>query len=239
MPKHPLHPTHPGSQPHIERLRAMCLALPEVTEKLAWGAPTWRVGGRLFAQLADHHHNNPHLAVWLAAPPGAQEALIEAEPGRFFRPAYVGHLGWVAAILDERSDWEMVAAVVRQAHREAASKLPARRRAAILAAEASDAAEASASPAARAGVKRRRPAVKKQQQPAVKKQAAAKKQQRPAAKKQQQRPAAKKQAASKKQQQPPAAKEKQQPPASKKKQQPPAAKQRASSAATPAARRRR
>ena len=133
MSTHPLHPTHPGSAAHVARLRALCEALPEVTEKIAWGTPTWRVGGRVFAQLADHHHGNPHLAVWLAAPDGAQQALIEAEPERFFRPAYVGHLGWVAAILDEDSDWDMVAAVVGQAHRVTACKLPQRRASAILA----------------------------------------------------------------------------------------------------------
>lgn len=134
MSTHPLKKIGAASRPYVERLRGLCMALPEVTEKLAWGTPTWRVGGRVFAQLADHHHGNPHLAVWLAAPEGAQAALIEAEPARFFRPAYVGHLGWVAAILDEGSDWEMVEAVVRQAHRVSAAKLGKQQAARILAA---------------------------------------------------------------------------------------------------------
>jgi hypothetical protein len=155
MSNHPLHPTHPGSARHVERLRALCLALPEVTEKIAWGTPTWRVGGRVFAQLADHHHGNPHLAVWLAAPEGAQQALIEAEPARFFRPAYVGHLGWVAAILDEAADWAMVEAVVRQAHGVSARKLPQRKAAAILAAvEATPAAPAKKAAAKKAPAKK-------------------------------------------------------------------------------------
>ena len=58
----------------VERLRRICSALPEVTEKVAWGEPTWRVRGRLFAQLDDHHHGADHLAVWLPAPLGEQEA---------------------------------------------------------------------------------------------------------------------------------------------------------------------
>lgn len=123
MSSHAIKQFGPGSKGLIERLRRLCLALPDVTEKMAWGAPTWRVGGRLFAQLADHHHGNAHLAVWLAAPDGAQQALIEAEPTRFFRPAYVGHLGWVAAILEEDSDWDMVAMVAMQAHAEVVKKL--------------------------------------------------------------------------------------------------------------------
>ena len=58
----------------IARLRAICLALPDTTEKLAWGEPTWRVRERLFAQLDNHHHGAEHLAVWLPAPLGEQEA---------------------------------------------------------------------------------------------------------------------------------------------------------------------
>ena len=134
MSNHPLHPTHPGSKRHVERLRAISLGLPEVTEKIAWGTPTWRVGGRVFAQLADHHHGNPHLAVWLAAREGAQEALIEAEPERFFRPAYVGHLGWVAMILDGDTPWAMAEAVVQQAYRATVDKLSKRKAAELLAA---------------------------------------------------------------------------------------------------------
>lgn len=152
MSTHPLKKIGPASRPHVERLRAICMALPEVAEKIAWGTPTWRVGGaagRVFAQLADHHHGNPHLAVWLAAPEGAQQALIEAEPSRFFRPAYVGHLGWVAAILDEQADWQMVEAVVRQAHRVSAAKLGRKQAAMILAmaGEATPAKKPRATPA--------------------------------------------------------------------------------------------
>src|SRR5262245_40466493 len=74
----------------IERLRKICLALPEATEKIAWGEPTWRAG-KLFAQVDTHHHRADHVAVWLPARPGLQEALVEEDPARFFRPPYVGH----------------------------------------------------------------------------------------------------------------------------------------------------
>jgi hypothetical protein len=101
----------------IERLRRICLALPETSEKEAWGEPTWRVKGKMFAQLDDHHHGAPHRSVWLPMPMGVQETLIEADPERFFRPAYVGHKGWVAVVLDGKPDWEMVAELVREAYR--------------------------------------------------------------------------------------------------------------------------
>ncbi|HEU4369108.1 MAG TPA: MmcQ/YjbR family DNA-binding protein [Methylomirabilota bacterium] len=101
----------------LDRLRAICLALPETTEKLAWGEPTWRVRGRLFAQLDDHHHGADHLAVWLPAPLGEQEAMIFTDPERFFRPPYVGQRGWVGMRIDRRPDWTLVATLVGQAYR--------------------------------------------------------------------------------------------------------------------------
>src|SRR5918995_6922806 len=75
-PTTPRRPRRPSGRTPVERLRAICLALPETTEKLAWGEPTWRVRGRLFAQLDDHHHGTDHLAVWLPAPLGEQEAMM-------------------------------------------------------------------------------------------------------------------------------------------------------------------
>lgn len=100
----------------IARVRKLCLALPEATEKLAWGEPTWRVRDRLFAQFDDHHHGSPHVSLWLPAPLGTQEALISADPERFFRPPYVGHRGWVAVVLDGRPDWGLVADLIEQAY---------------------------------------------------------------------------------------------------------------------------
>jgi hypothetical protein len=104
----------------LDRLRAICLALPETTEKLAWGEPTWRVRGKLFAQLDDHHHGADHLAVWLPAPLGEQEAMVFADPVRFFRPPYVGSRGWVGVRIDRRPDWTLVRQLVQQAYRQVA-----------------------------------------------------------------------------------------------------------------------
>ena len=104
----------------VDRLRAICLALPEATEKVAWGEPTWRVKGKLFAQLDNHHHGADHLAVWLPAPLGEQESLVFLDPQRFFRPPYVGSRGWVGVRIDGRPDWKLVASLVQQAYREVA-----------------------------------------------------------------------------------------------------------------------
>ena len=112
----------------LSRLRAICLALPEASEKVAWGEPTWRVRNRLFAQLDDHHHGAEHLAVWLPAPLGEQEALIALDPSRFFRPPYVGPRGWVGVRIDGRPRWSQVAMLVKQAYCHVAPARKKRRR---------------------------------------------------------------------------------------------------------------
>jgi predicted DNA-binding protein (MmcQ/YjbR family) len=112
----------------VDRLRAICLALPDTTEKVAWGEPTWRVRGRLFAQLDDHHHGAEHLAVWLPAPLGEQEALVQKDPARFFRPPYVGPRGWVGVRIDGRPNWAQVMTLVEQAYRQVAPRVGRRRR---------------------------------------------------------------------------------------------------------------
>ncbi|ADB33602.1 conserved hypothetical protein [Kribbella flavida DSM 17836] len=107
----------------LERLRALCLALPEVTERLSHGEPTWFVRGRkTFVMFANRHHDD-RVGCWCAAPEGAQEELLATDPERFFRPPYVGHRGWVGVYLDvEDVDWDQLADVVRDAYRQVAPK---------------------------------------------------------------------------------------------------------------------
>jgi len=107
----------------VERLRMICLALPEAMEKPSHGEPTWFAGkGRVFATLDDHHHRSEHVSVWLPLPLGAQETLIDRDPRRFFRPPYVGGQGWVAVVLDAEPDWGSVERLVRQAYLHVATR---------------------------------------------------------------------------------------------------------------------
>ncbi len=111
----------PSDPDKIERLRQICLALPEVTEKMSHGEPSWFVGGKQFITSADHHHDD-RLSAWCAAPEGAQEMLVKAAPLRFFRPPYVGNRGWVGVYLDIVVDWEEVGIIVERAYRRVAPK---------------------------------------------------------------------------------------------------------------------
>jgi predicted DNA-binding protein (MmcQ/YjbR family) len=99
-----------------ERLRKVCLALPEANERVSHGEPTWFAGkGKVFAMLDNHHHGAEHLSVWLPMPRGVQESLIAAEAERFFKPPYVGPRGWVGVVLDTKPDWKRVTQLVRDA----------------------------------------------------------------------------------------------------------------------------
>ena len=101
----------------IAKLRRLCLALPEVTERLSHGEPTWFVQDKTsFATTADHHHDD-RVAFWCAASDGVQEDLVEGAPDRFFRPPYVGHRGWLGVYLDVPQDWDEIAALVADAYR--------------------------------------------------------------------------------------------------------------------------
>ncbi len=75
---------------------------------------------KTFVMFADNHHGDGRLAIWIAAAPGAQEALTGADPARFFRPPYVGVRGWVGVLLAGRPDWNHVAALIEEAYRAVA-----------------------------------------------------------------------------------------------------------------------
>lgn len=106
----------------VGRVRAICLALPEVTERVSHGEPAWFIGNKkTFVSYADHHHDD-RVGFWAAAPLGEQEALITADPGHFYRPPYVGHRGWIGVYLDVEVDWDQVQEVIIEAYRQIAPR---------------------------------------------------------------------------------------------------------------------
>ena len=108
----------------VARLRTVCLALPEATEKISHGSPSWFVR-KMFVSYVGRHHGDEHLAIWAAAPEGAQEEMVTADPERFFVPPYVGHRGWLGLRLDVEPggpDWDEVREVVTDAYRHIAPR---------------------------------------------------------------------------------------------------------------------
>jgi hypothetical protein len=105
----------------LDRLRKICLGLPETTERLSHGAPTFFVRDkRAFVMVLTDHHGDSRFAIWCAAPAGLQTMLVEADPERFFVPPYVGHRGWLGFRLDRALDWDELAGIVEDAYAEVA-----------------------------------------------------------------------------------------------------------------------
>ena len=111
-----------GAAKALDHVRAICLALPDTTEKLSHSAPAFFVPGGQYLAFADNHHDDGRLAAWVAAPPGAQESLVAAEPKHFFRPPYVGPKGWIGINLDTGLEWGAVAALIEEGHAFIAAK---------------------------------------------------------------------------------------------------------------------
>jgi hypothetical protein len=105
----------------LDRVRAICMALPEATERPSHGAPTWFIAGKkTFVTFHKDHHGDGILGLWCAAPPGAQAELVGEEPDRFYVPAYVGHRGWIGVRLDRSPNWSEVAEIIEDAYRTVA-----------------------------------------------------------------------------------------------------------------------
>jgi hypothetical protein len=109
------------NEKHLKRVRRICFALPETTERLSHGEPTFFVRKKVFAMFSNNHHNDGHIAVTVPAPPGVQAMLIEAAPEKYYRPPYVGGAGWIGIELGRINDAEL-AFHIREAWRLIAPK---------------------------------------------------------------------------------------------------------------------
>jgi hypothetical protein len=100
-----------------KRLRAVCLALPEVTERLSHGAPSFFVRDKkCFLMLLEDHHGDGRFAIWCAAPAGDQQLLVGTDEEKFFVPPYVGHRGWLGVRLNDGVDWDELTGIVEDAY---------------------------------------------------------------------------------------------------------------------------
>ncbi len=105
----------------LELIRGVCLTLPETSERLSHGAPTFFVRDkRAFLMVLTDHHGDGRFAIWCAAGEGVQQLLVEADPNRFFVPPYVGHRGWLGVHLDRSLDPDELTGIAEDAYAEVA-----------------------------------------------------------------------------------------------------------------------
>lgn len=101
----------------LARVRELCLAFPEASERLSHGAPTFFVRGkRSFASVMTDHHGDGRFALWCAAADGMQSALVGSDAERFFVPPYVGHRGWLGFRLDRAFEDDELAGILEDAY---------------------------------------------------------------------------------------------------------------------------
>jgi predicted DNA-binding protein (MmcQ/YjbR family) len=101
----------------LERVRSLCLALPEACEVKAWGHPTFRAGKKMFAAFS---READELTLGMKMSFGRQDELLE-DP-RFFPTPYAARLGWVSLHIDNRTDWKEVGQLIEEAYRQVALK---------------------------------------------------------------------------------------------------------------------
>jgi len=106
----------------IDRLREICLRMPEAVEKETWGHPTFRIRDKIFCGCSSEDGDGREFfQCSMKAPPGEQEALL-AEGHPFFRPQYVGNKGWIGIVLGPDTDWNEIAELVEDSYRTIAPK---------------------------------------------------------------------------------------------------------------------
>jgi hypothetical protein len=136
--------TLPSPERIFERVRALCLALPETEELSAWGHPNFKAGKKTFVAF-ERYEGRPSVAFRVRE----ADVLALLADRRFFAPRF---RGWICLAADGRVDWKELERLVMGSYRLVA---PAR-----LAAEAPRAAprrrRPSATPRRRAGPPRRK-----------------------------------------------------------------------------------
>ena len=100
---------HSMEDPRLTELTKVALALPEATRKLCGRHAQFLIRKKTFAYFLDDHHGDGIVALTCKVLPGDNKALAEAQPRRFYLPAYVASKGWVALRLDVgKIDWDEV-----------------------------------------------------------------------------------------------------------------------------------
>ncbi|HLN32792.1 MAG TPA: MmcQ/YjbR family DNA-binding protein [Gemmataceae bacterium] len=109
-----------GYDKALDRVRAICLALPEACEVEAWGHPTFRAGKKMFAGFGHESGGSNSLALGMKMGFERQDELLEDD--RFFPTPYAAHQGWVSLRIDGKTDWAQVRELLVEAYREVAIK---------------------------------------------------------------------------------------------------------------------
>ncbi len=100
-----------GEDKDLQRLRALCRALPNVIETSSWGHSNWRAGKTLFASFEERR--GAKVFSFFAGNERQAEFL---EYARFSEPRLTDQYGWVCLKLDKDADWREIRELVAFSH---------------------------------------------------------------------------------------------------------------------------
>jgi hypothetical protein len=108
----------PREDPRLARLAEICEGLPDATREDSGRHAAFRIRKRTFAYFLDDHRGDEGIVGLVCkAAAGWSEALVESDPDRFYRPAYLHHRGWIGLRLDTGDvDWDEVAEFVTESY---------------------------------------------------------------------------------------------------------------------------
>ncbi|MFC0031966.1 MmcQ/YjbR family DNA-binding protein [Micromonospora chaiyaphumensis] len=119
--------TDPGDVPPeiLDRLRPVCLGLPETYEEPAWVGTRWRIRKRTFAHVltVDPDHQAAYaraaatdepICVLTFRSPGDEIAGLLAGGPPFFKPGWGADV--VGMVLDDGTDWDEVAELMTESY---------------------------------------------------------------------------------------------------------------------------
>jgi len=98
-----------AEDPRLARVTEIALSFPETARQLYGSHAQFLVRKKTFAYFLNNHHGDGIVGITGKALPGDNKALVEAQPKKFYLPAYIASRGWVALRLDVgKIDWEEV-----------------------------------------------------------------------------------------------------------------------------------
>jgi predicted DNA-binding protein (MmcQ/YjbR family) len=107
----------------LERVKKICLALPEAVCELHGDHASFLVRKKTFTYYVKNHHGDGIVAVNCKVLPGDNAALVKAHPEKFYMPAYIASRGWVGLRLDlTEVDWGEVRDLVEGSYQLVAPK---------------------------------------------------------------------------------------------------------------------
>ena len=102
----------PSPDKILRRLRKSCMTLPDTTETVSFGHPTFQVRGKTFVVFEEY---KGELSICLKVEKAVQDVFLS--DSRFYRSPYIGKHGWISLkVYAAPLDWDEIGELLRGSH---------------------------------------------------------------------------------------------------------------------------